>query len=192
MLFKLTLFSLLRRTFTLFLISNLLFSQASQATENSSLEIKLKAAYIYNFLRFVEWPTNENLTSNICIYGIKENYRSAFNAMSTLSKKTKKLHIKLLGTNEELNILKTCQLIFITDLADYKTKDILDFIKNGNNLTIGESSKFIQQGGMINFIRVKDKIKFEINAEAVKAANLKIPAKVLRISERLVRPKNNE
>jgi uncharacterized protein DUF4154 len=171
---------------TILLLSGFIYSNMCIANENESLEVKLKAAYIYNFLRFVEWPVNDDLNTNICVYGVKENYRSAFNSMSSLSKNSKKLDIKLLSVNEELNSLKFCQIIFITDKAEYKNKEILNHTKDSNSLTIGESPDFIQEGGMINFVRVKDKVKFEINIDAAKAADLKIPSKVLRIAERLV------
>jgi uncharacterized protein DUF4154 len=177
--------------FALMLMTSL-HSSLAIAAENDSLEVKLKAAYIYNFLRFVEWPETDKLTTNICVYGIKESYRPAFNSMATLSKKSRKLNIKLLSVNAELNSLKSCQIIFITDKAEYKNKEILDYTKDISALTIGESSNFIQQGGLINFIRIRDKIKFEINAEAAKSVGLKIPSKVLRIAERLVSLNNHE
>lgn len=112
--------------------------------------------------------------------------------MATLSKNSKKLNIKLFSTNENLNLLKSCQIIFITDKVNYKTKALLDYLNGRHSLTIDESSQFIQQGGMINFIRVKDKVKFEINDEAAKAAGLRISSKVPRIAERLVSLDNHE
>ncbi len=173
-----------------FLVSGLFQNSFALDAESEQLEIKLKAAYLYNFLRFVEWPENTKLTSDICVYGIQENYKSAFNSMAALSKKSRKLNIKLLNVNDKLNNLNSCQIIFITAKADHKSKYILDYLKDKNSLTIGESPRFIQRGGMINFIRVSDKVKFEINDDAAKAVDLKIPSKVLRIAERLVSLKN--
>jgi uncharacterized protein DUF4154 len=167
-------------------------NSSAYAAESETLEIKLKVAYIYNFLRFVEWPDNDELTNDICVYGIKENYRGSFNSMASLSKKSQKLKVKLFSVTDNFNSLKSCQIIFITDKANYKSKEILKYTDNNNSLTIGESSDFIQQGGMINFIRVRDKVKFEINDDAAKSAGLKISSKVLRIAERLVSLNNHE
>lgn len=171
--------------FTLMLLGPFPNSLAN-AAENESLEIKLKAAYIYNFLRFVEWPVNDNQTSNICVFGIKDIYASAFNSMAAISKQGEKLSITLFKITDDLNKLNACQLIFITDKAEYKSKAVLEYLKGSQALTIGESSDFINNGGMINFIRVKDKVRFEINPEAAEAEGLKISSKVLRIAVRLI------
>jgi YfiR/HmsC-like len=183
---------LIKSIVTIILLTGTFQSSLANASDDESLEVKLKAAYIYNFLRFVEWPLNDNLTTNICVYGIKDSYQPAFSSMASLSKKTRKLEIEQLDVNAEFNTLNSCQIIFITDKARNKSKAILEYLKDSNSLTIGESSDFIEKGGMINFIRVQDKVKFEINDDAAKAGGLKIPSKVLRIAERIVSVNSHE
>lgn len=168
-----------------FLILSLLVSFNTFSDIKNYPEAKIKAAYLYNFLRFVEWPVNQKSTSDICIYGVNKEYKSVFSSMATLSKQGKKLTIKFFEKDNEFQPLTDCQIIFITSEANSKTKNILDHLKNNQILTIGESDDFINQGGMINFIRVGNKIRFEINVDAIEQAELKISSKVLRIAERL-------
>jgi YfiR/HmsC-like len=162
------------------------------ATESKSLEVKIKAAYLYNFLRFVEWPKDDLQTSNICVYGIKDSYQAAFSSMATITKQNQKLSITQYNISDDLESLTSCQIIFITDKAAHQSKAVLDYVKGSHSLTIGESSEFIKNGGMINFIHVKDKIRFEINPDAAEAAGLKISSKVLRIAERLIGLNNHD
>jgi uncharacterized protein DUF4154 len=178
--------TLIKSVIVFILLSGTYENNLANAADEESLEAKLKVAYIYNFLRFVEWPANDNLTTNVCVYGIKDNYKPAFSSMASLSKKNRKLEIEQLDIDAELKLLKPCQIIFITDKALNKSKAVLDYLQGSNSLTIGESSDFLKKGGMINFIRVKDKVKFEINDNAAKAAGIKISSKVLRIAERIV------
>jgi len=162
------------------------------SAETDLLEIKVKAAYLYNFLRFVEWPDNRQYTADICVYGIHESYRPAFSSLATLPKQSQQLTIELFKDTDDLKSLNSCQIIFITDKAYYKSKAIFEHLKGGQVLTIGETTNFIKLGGMINFIRVEDKIRFEINPARAEAAGLKISSKVLRIAVRLVSMNSHE
>ena len=176
------------------IVANVIFTVAllcnsSYADHPSDLETKIKAAYLYNFLRFVEWPEDIELINNICVYGIEEKHHSAFNSMATISKKNQKIKVDLFNGNEEIEKLSSCQIIFITDKAKNKSKAVIEYlnkIKDNHILTVGESNEFINNGGMINFIRIKDKIRFEINQHAATAAGLKISSQVLRIAERVI------
>tara|TARA_R110002096_G_scaffold105107_5_gene231511 strand:- start:5238 stop:5870 length:633 start_codon:yes stop_codon:yes gene_type:complete len=157
------------------------------ADNNKELEINIKAAYLYNFLHFVDWPKNINQPeSNICVYGVEERHRTAFNSMASLGKKDSKISIKLFEADAGPRGLSSCQIIFITDNAKHKSNAILDYLKHNQSLTVGESDGFINRGGMINFILVQGKVRFEINHDVVKAAGLKISSKVLRIAEKVI------
>lgn len=179
---------LTKASIILFLVA-LLQSNIARSEENNSLEIKVKAAYLYNFLRFVEWPEKNSSISNICVFGVKKDYQSAFSSMVSISKKTKKIKIDFFNIDENINKLSSCQIIFVTEKASDKSKTLIEHLKSeGDNhsLTVGESYDFINKGGMINFVRIKDKIRFEINQDATNNAGLKISSQVLRIAERVI------
>ncbi len=162
-----------------------------QGAEKKYFEGRVKAAYIYNFLRFIKWP-NEKRFINVCVYGYRADYDSAFSSMATLIEASKLLEIKIVKIIDSLQALDNCQTIFITSAAASHTHKILAYAKDSHSLTIGESEQFLEQGGMINFIHVGDKVRFEINVDAYKQAQLEISSKVLRIAERLIRTKDDE
>ena len=60
---------------------------------------------------------------------------------------------------------------------------VIEYLKGRHVLTIGETTDFARMGGVINFIRVKNKIRFEINVAAAKQANLKISSKMLKLAK---------
>jgi YfiR/HmsC-like len=155
-------------------------------------EAKIKAAYIYNFLNFVEWPDDTLSVLNICVYGPSKEHISAFNSMPAQTKTDTYLNVTYIDSNDKLAILNTCQVTFITKAASTYTKKILAYIKNNHNLTFSESGQFIEQGGMVNFIRIGSKIRFEINLEASDQSQLIISSKILRIAERLIKADDHE
>ncbi len=192
--FSCGLFSMLNAcVFYLSLICNLLtVSVNAQAAEKEYSEAKIKSAYIYNFLRFTKWPSDVSKASDVCVYGHMNDYAAAFSAMATIRKAGKPLDIKFVNINNKLQELNKCQIIFITSAAVSKTSTILAYTKNSHSLTVGESDQFLEQGGMVNFIRKGNKIRFEINVNAYELAELKISSKVLRIAERLIKVNDNE
>jgi hypothetical protein len=180
---------MLKTLTAILLLVALLHSNVANSADSDSLEIKVKAAYLYNFLRFVEWPEDSKLVSNICVLGINKSYHSAFSSLAAISKKSEKIKIDFFNTDDDMKNLSSCQILFITDNASNKSKAVIDYLNSDRDshvLTIGESNDFINKGGMINFINVKDKIRFEINQDITKAAGLKISSKVLRIAERII------
>lgn len=164
---------------------------ALEQTEDYS-ETKIKAAYVYNFLNFIEWPNEAPSILNICVYGSNKKYVSAFNAMPAKTKTGAYLKVQYLDGNNKLLTLDTCQVIFITAEATTNTKKILKHVKNNHSLTFSESDKFIEQGGMINFLRRGSKVRFEINVGACKQAELTVSSKILRIAERLINEGDHE
>ena len=161
-----------------------LFLNAGVTQEKKFPEATIKAAYIYNLVNFVEWPIDDMLL-NICIYGNTKYYESAFSSMSALSKTGKVLKIKYMDVDILMD-KEICQVVFISHVAVNSTQKILSQVKDSPSLTIGESDKFLEKGGMINFIHKANKIRFEINIKAYEKAELRISSKVLRIADRLI------
>ncbi len=78
---------------------------------------------------------------------------------------------------------KDCQILFISRSENARMGSILDGLKGRSVLTIGDTDGFIENGGIIRFVTVNNKIHFKINLEAAKRANLTISSQVLRLAE---------
>lgn len=150
-------------------------------------EAKIKVVYLYNFLRFIEWPPSAaTFSDDICIVGQKKKYRDAISLLKKLTLNEHALSIGEFGSQTKLDDLKNCRLVFITEDATHRSGAICDTVKEASSLTVGESKDFARDGGMINFIRRKDKIHFEVNLRAARQAGLRITSKILRIADEVI------
>ena len=168
-----------------------LFSANAPAGQPSKAysESSIKAALVYNILHFIEWQTN---ALTICVYDPDEEDVSSFKSLPSQTKSGNTLDVKFLHANGKSLIRNNCHVIFITSEAEDDTYEILAESKNTPRLTIGESARFIQQGGMINFVRKDLTIKFEVNIHALKQADLEISSQVLRIADRVYTEEDDE
>jgi hypothetical protein len=82
-----------------------------------------------------------------------------------------------------LGEIKTCHVLFISRTESARLEEILASLKGRSILTVGDTDDFALRGGMIRFVTEKNKIRMRINLEAVKAANLTISSKLLRLAE---------
>jgi len=147
-------------------------------------EYQIKAAFIYNFIKFIEWPNQKAFdTFNICILG-KDPFGEAIDILK--GKRVKGWKIKILRMNS-LEKAESCQVIFISPSEASSLKEILSFFKNKPILTISEIPGFIEKGGIINFIIINNKIRFEINDKVAREGGLKISSKLLRLARKVIK-----
>ena len=170
------------RIFGLLLI--LICFALSPSKADSLKEYQIKAAFIYNFIKFIEWPNQNTFdTFNICILG-KDPFGEAIDILK--GKRVKGWKIKILRMNS-LEKAESCQVIFISPSEASSLKEILSFFKNKPILTISEIPGFIEKGGIINFIIINNKIRFEINDKVAREGGLKISSKLLRLARKVIR-----
>ncbi len=152
----------------------IMFTHSSLA--GASVEYKIKAAYIYNFTKFVTWPKTESDTFNLCILG-KEPFGPLLNSIE--SRTALGLPIKLIRLNH-FDASRQCHILF---LGDAIRKDVREAIASASILTVSEEKQFAEHGGMIGFIVKNGKVKLQINLGRAKQAGLEISAKLLEVSE---------
>ncbi|MGZ8136548.1 MAG: YfiR family protein [Methylococcaceae bacterium] len=148
---------------------------------DNSVEYKVKAAYLYNFTKFVSWAGDDFQTFNICILG-DDPFKDAIDPIekrSVFGKAIKVFRADNLNVFRMTSYRPHCHILFISSSID----NPLPFKEVANTLTVGESKDFATLGGMIGFINKQDKIKLQINQQAVKRAGLKVSAKLLEVAE---------
>jgi hypothetical protein len=182
----------------------------------SSKEYKVKAALIYNFIKFIDWPDEElSGDSNSITIGIVGggDFIEAFDPIKSKQVKGKNIIIKLFEEvdkpnehrkkknskwEKKISAMKKCQVLFICSYADEKSEipvEILNALEGSGVLVIGETSGFLESGGAINFIMEGKKVRFEINAKAAEDNGLKIRSQLLKLAKRVItkeEPKNRK
>jgi len=147
-------------------------------------EFELKAAFIYNFTKFIDWPESSFKSSTapfkICIID-SEEFQKASEILSGRLYKSRKIEV-LNYTSP--NDIEHCNIVFISSKTDSATiGKILNIVKRKPLLTIGESDDFIKHGGIITFIDNSGKIAFNASPKAAKTAGLSISSKLLQLSK---------
>lgn len=147
-------------------------------------EYQIKAAFIFNFARFVEWPPKAFADTNSpMIIGVLGKNVFGDDLTQTISGKA------INGHPLEFQIFKSvadatkCHVLFINSSEKTHLSKILAQLQGSGILTVGdEMDNFLADGGMINLRIVDDKVRFEINNEAAKKADLIISSKLLRLA----------
>jgi hypothetical protein len=155
-------------------------------------ERELKAACLYNFLKFVEWPENAFPAKDspivMAVVGEREVARVIEQVVA--DKKAQDRSIKVLSIEGEAinaDVLKSCHVVFVSSSARQKPQQILPTLAERHVLTVGEAPGFCEADGMINFRVQENRIRFEINVSAADLAGMKISSKILRLAVRVLR-----
>lgn len=169
----------------LFIIALVFISLPATANEVSR-EYMIKAAFIYNFTKFIVWPqqdSNSNVDSfNVCILG--DNRLSA--ASSTIQGKL--VHGKILQIKYIKNVEKKaeCEIIFFAISNTERLKKALESMKGMSILSVGDSRDFIDNGGIIGLFENNNKVRFDINQLAANESGLKINSRLLELANRVI------
>lgn len=177
--------SKLGRTLIAWLLSLMMLigvSSTLNAEPPAAPEYLIKAAFLYNFTKFVEWPPEAFKDGvspiNLCILGT-DPFGKALRSISDKTVKGRKLNIKYPTRVEEIT---GCHVLFIGASERENLRQIMSFLKGSAILTVSDTEKFAERGGIINFIMVENKIKFEINPDAAQQCGLKISSQLLRLA----------
>lgn len=152
-----------------------------QAADGVS-EYTLKAALILNFARFTQWPDQafvergQNL--DLCLVD-GESVGPAFRVIEGKQVNHKQLYLQLTKPIQELG---NCHMVFVSGVDKALLPRIFAAVSDRPVLTIGEMPAFTELGGMINFFKIGNKIRFEVNPDAVRASGLKISSRLLKLA----------
>jgi hypothetical protein len=170
-----------------------LSSSANAQTPDSSAssEYLIKAGFIYNFAQLVQWPSTAFLqTDSPIVIGILGT--DPFGATIDRVIENKKLDgrnvvVKRLKWNKDLN-LKDCNILFVSSSEKEHLAEVINTVKWLPILTIGETAGFATRGGIINLTLEGNKVRFEVNVEAAKQANLNISSRLLALARIVPQP----
>jgi uncharacterized protein DUF4154 len=141
-------------------------------------EYRLKAAFLYNFALFTEWPAEIGTALNLCVYG-RDPFGAEIDALQGKPVGNRSLVVRRVTS---LEALPACQMVFIADPSGSGIARVLSSLRGATALTVTDAPGAAQQGVVLNMIVVKNKITFEANLTAARAANLKLSSKLLSLA----------
>jgi hypothetical protein len=170
-----------------------LFACLAVAASETYPEHEVKAAFIYNFIKFTDWPeekvTDANEVMTIFVVG---NYPECktFKDIQRKSSENNPVSIRMFKSYEQIsdpNVLKQCHVLFICKSEKKHIGDMLNLVKDSHILTVGEEKDFLEAGGIISFVEYQEKIRFEVNIPAASEAGLKLRSKLLKLAKRVIK-----
>jgi len=142
------------------------------AQGDAELEYKIKAAYLYNFTKFIQWPPKNSSVFTICIVG-DDLFAGLIDELETRQAFGKPIQIQ---RNMASRSVDGC------DMAYVGRKEALPKSGLHGVLTVGSDAGFVEAGGMIGFVVEDHKIKLHINLSAIRHSGLDISAKLLEVA----------
>jgi hypothetical protein len=156
----------------------------------SAKEYRVKAAFIYNFMKFVEWPPKRFEHTNspliIAVAGKSPMFDTLAEAVKGRKINGRDLVLKQVTTPEAA---RSAHALFVDAAQGEQWNESLRGLSGSSVLTVGESEAFGKHGGMINFLLEGDKVRFEIDLDSADRDGLQISAQLLKLA-RTVRRKS--
>jgi len=174
----------------LVLFSSLFFSSASAAKYT---EDEVKAVYLFNFTSFISWPKDSfNNTQEAFTYCSLGGENSVTKVLQEILLGEKVAgRIVLLKNITKLSDISNCQVLYLDKRKNQDIALILQTLKNSPTLTVSDAKGFAMQGGAVELSTKNEHIKLLINVAKVKATQLSISSKLLRIAD-LINAQNDD
>jgi hypothetical protein len=159
----------------------------ARAQAGAPTEYQVKAAYLYNFTRYVEWPDSAFAApESPFVVGVVGHDPFGPTLDKILDGRTMNGRPFLVKRFKHADDVQPCQLLFVGEYETDKLPRILSHLGNAGTLTVGESYGFLQHGGAINFLIEDNHVRFEINLNAADRCGLKISSKLLALARNVI------
>ena len=154
------------------------------ASAQGPSEYQVKAAFLYNFAKFVEWPTGTSGGDGdalvVCAMGEDPFEHALEDVVKGKSFNGKTFEVRYVSTIREA---RSCGVLFISSSERKRVGSILEGLKGASVLTVGDTPGDAKRGCIIDFLLEDNRVRFEINVKAANLANLKISAKLLSLAK---------
>jgi hypothetical protein len=149
-----------------------------------SQEYKVKAAFLYNLAKMVEWPEENGLLVSsgvfaMCFFG-EESFGDELDSLQGKSIQDRLIELK---RGVPLESITQCHVLFISIEEQNNLADILPVLNGLPVLTVGESEYFAENGGIVNLPQVGGRIRIEINLKMAQNVGLKMSSKLLTLAK---------
>lgn len=157
-----------------------------QAAEKPT-EYQVKAAYLYNFAKFIHWPDSAfggaKAPLVIGVLGTND-FNGKLRPLTGRKIRNRVIEIKYFNTYQEI---KNCQLLYISKSEEKNLQQILKGLAGQPILTVGETKYFVEFGGIIQFVTKRDRLRFSINRDVTQNNNIQIEAQLLSLAAKVVK-----
>lgn len=159
----------------------LAFGGGAQADVRELPEYRLKAAFLFNFMLYTEWP-DAGPTLTLCVAGA-DPFGKELDGLAGRMAGTRRIAVQRRAVTDEL---KGCQVVFIAESAIERLPRLLELLQGQPVLTVADSTGAARRGVALNMTVAQDRIAFEANLQAARAARLGLSSKLLRLATEVI------
>lgn len=156
-------------------------SVLTPSIQAATREYEIKAGFIYNFLRFVEWP-KEGSSWTVGVLG-SDPFEGGLRDFEAKPLSGKSITVRTIA---DVKDAKACQVVYIGPSESSRLKTILAGLKGSPVLTISDIPEFADKGGGIGLVTQSNRVRFVVNLDSLKQANLKANARFLNLAIRTI------
>ncbi|UFS69225.1 YfiR family protein [Geomonas sp. RF6] len=161
------------------LLMGLFVSRAPAEETSAASAPQVKAAFLYNFLKFTEFP-DAPASGTICLGVLgKDTFGDALDGVRGKTARGRKVVIARFRRVDEV---KECDVLFISESEKGRLPHVLRALQGTHTLTVGDQEGFCEAGGMINLISSRNKVGFEVNVGAANRARVRISSQLLKLA----------
>jgi hypothetical protein len=155
-----------------------------QSTDKASYKVsQVKAAFIYNFVKFIEWPDeawkSPAAPVRLCIWG-NSALEGALEALRDKTAKNRKIQVLYAQNVQQV---ASCHVLFISEADPRTLGQIIGHTKKQHLLTVSDMEGFAARGGVIGLFLADNRMRFAINLGAARAAGLRISSQLLNLGK---------
>jgi hypothetical protein len=170
----------LKRLSALALLVSLSLGVTARADELP--EYRLKAAFLFNFALFTEWPPEVGGIINLCVDGT-DPFGKEIDVLQGKAVGSRTIDVQRKHPGESL---KGCQIVFIAPSAIGRLPQVLESVRGLPVLTVADSVGAARRGAALNLAVGQNKVSFEVNLQAARAAGLNLSSKLLRLAAEVI------
>ncbi len=143
-------------------------------------EVQVKAGFLFNFAKFVQWPGSNDGPLVVGIVGDDAFAEIVATTVKGQSIKGRELQTRSLDIGDDPS---GCHVLFVGAMRPRDAAELIQRVR-GPVLTVGESVQFLRDGGMVRFYVEKNKMRFQISQRNAEAAGLKVSSQLLTLAAR--------
>ncbi len=153
-----------------------LSAQAQSA--NSMAEYRVKAAFIYNFAKYIDWPGVETKEFHVCSAG-RDDLGGALSALDRRSAQGREIQVR---QNVAMDQLKDCQIIFVGEKDSKLLSSVVRQLWGAPVLIVSDNQQAVEAGAHIALASAEDRVEFDVNLATLQRANLKASSQMLKLA----------
>jgi hypothetical protein len=169
------------------LVGSTALSRAAVSAQSPISESQVKAAYLYNFAKFIAWPDQSfgggNAPLEICVLNDSSFESTLKGIVSLRSIDNHPVQVVHIDTSANIH---SCHILFIRSALNRDTRGMIESLRNSGIVTVGEADGFLEEGGIIRFALQDGRVQFQVNLKAATEAGLHISSRLLSVATRVI------